>query len=284
MKALSTQRGGYVRAKTYPDPPKPMLTAVEVPKGISLSILDEDNPHSLINLVPKDFATRMKGIDKSYFEMSQVDLEKKVRPDDIMNRLKLRFWDEWQVALLSGVETKVEISSVYYGVCTEEYFYAKVLSKPKVLAWVITPPIDYVVTMRDVLRQGIERLSDIIRLPLVQKTPMKERGEYVRDEDGEIMYVEKVDKAVLSEVSKIVKMLSERVHGAIVQRIDVSQKNLSLDLTPATKRLLENPEDKSPELSNDDLQRLDAQLQHITSIIDVSPEEDDEPTTDNPEG
>jgi len=271
-------RGGGTRKKTYSDPERSRLTAVNIPSDTSLSILDVDNPKSLINLVPRDFRVRLESVPRRYFEMTEDDLREVVEPDDILDRLRLRFWDEWQVALLSGFDVNMSIKAVYYGVCTEEFFYAKVLQHAESLAWLVTPPTDYVVTMRDVLKKGIERLSDIISLPLIRRTPMKEKGTgYIRDENGDIMYQESVDVGVAREIRQTVSMLSDRVHGAIVQRLDVNERSLRMELTSDTRQLLDSkngldingePGDRAPELTDDELSDLDSQIAKISVVLD----------------
>ena len=278
---IRTIRGGLQRQTETYQARSRELTHVEIPeRPPSISILDEENRHALINLVPFEFKEKIKRIPIEYFELSEKDLSKISKPDDTMNRLKLRFWDEWQIAILSGLETDISIQAVYYGVCTEEYFYRNVFDNLKGLAWVITPPADYVVTMRDVLKTGIERLKDIITLPLYEEKYVKEGREYLRDEDGNYLVERKINKGVITEIRQIVSMLSDRVHGAIVQRLDVNQKSMHMELSGETQRLLENPGDPSPTESSDELSSIDDQLKKITAVLDGTVAKNEEEVID----
>lgn len=235
---VRTMRGGQSRALPPPQNTQ-RLTAVNIPEEApSISVLDESSPYSLINLVPAAFADRMRHIPKEYFSYSESRLHDEVRPDDTLNKLKLRFWDEWQTSILAGITARVSITAVYYGVCTEEYFYENVLTSPKNMAWVLIPPTDYILTMRDILRQGLSRLSEIIQLPIMLEEPIIVKGVPLRDDDGKLMKKRVVQKGVISEIRQIVQLLSDRVHGAVVQRLDVQQKSLTMEVSPETAHLL----------------------------------------------
>jgi len=267
-------RGGYNRSNVKPHQG---LTAVDIPEEApSISILDRNNKFSLINLVPPDFAEYIASVPPKYFTMSERELETELEPDEILNKLKLRFWDEWQVCILSGTTTKLPINAIFYGVCTEEFFYDKVIADPKGLAWVITPPTDYVVTMRDVLRQGLARLKEIVELPIMLEEPIMARGKPVRGDDGKIMFKRTIQKGVITELRQIVTLLTDRVHGAVVQRLDVEQKNISMSLTPETARLLNEPPPKDqPMLAvpDDELSGIEGELSKLNRLLGPMAEE-----------
>lgn len=263
---IRSVRGGDSRGGR-PDLNTQRLTAVPIPEEApSISVLDEENKFSLINLVPPAFADRMRLIPRDYFSYSESRLHDEVKPDDTLNKLKLRFWDEWQTSILAGVTAKVSITAVYYGVCTEEYFSEQVLSSPKNMAWVLTPPTDYVLTMRDILRQGLGRLREIIQLPIITHELIIGKAGPLKDAKGEYLRKTVIHRGVITEIRQIVQLLSDRVHGAVVQRLDVSQKSLTMEVSSETAQLLAASGGMDG-FSNNELNSIEAQLRQINSVL-----------------
>jgi hypothetical protein len=285
---ITAVRGGFSKLPEIAQQRASSLTSVQVPnEAPSVSILDRENRFSLINLVPENFQKILEGIPKEYFSYSETRLREMVNPDDTLNRLKLRFWDEWQISLLAGVKcTKISIASVYYGICTEEYFYENVLNIPLSTVWIVVPPSDFIVTMRDVLNQGLDRLKEIINLPLVTEEPILYRGECVLGDDGKPIIKKVIQRAVISEIRQLVSLLSDRVHGAVVQRLDVRQNSLNMDLSANAQDILKGIQEKNsdvleiesadkflPSVSDSELSNLESQLSKLTEVLDKYPEE-----------
>jgi hypothetical protein len=266
-------RGGIPRTKNLwlicPRSPilKPM-TAQPIPTSLSLppelqdlSIFDDSNKFSLINLVPKEFAEYVKRIPLEIMTLSEKEFIERYAPDEIDYRLKLKFWDEWQLALLTpgGV---VRLPSVYYGICPREYFYHKIIKDQARLAWMITPPVDYEIAMREILYKGMSRLREIIQLPFIKKEPIIHRGQPVIGPDGKPMHRETVDRGIVSEIRQVITLLADRVHGAIIQRVQVQQKSVNLSLSATV-----DPNDPLPSIGTDELQNIDKQLDLLEEKI-----------------
>jgi len=217
-----------------------------------LSIKDEDNPESLISLVPPEFAEFIRLIPNELFLLSEKEYIDKYQPDEIEFRLKLKFWDEWQQSLLQ--KGTMRLHAIYYGVCTKEFFYHRIVKNPTKLAWIIIPPVDYEVNLRELLHRGLSRLTEIINLPIYTETPIMYKGVRVKDEHGKYMVKKEVSKGVLSEIRMIINILADRVHGAVVQRMQIQQQSLNMNVTAEVKA------DRLPTASQDMLEQLDSQI------------------------
>lgn len=274
---MKTVKGGFNYKKNLEDR---KLMAVQVPeRPVEISILDETNAFSAINLLPGEIAEKLKKIPEEYFRMSEDSFELNFKPDALVSKLKLRFWDEWQTNILSKMGGGIVLASIYYGVCTREYFYGEVLNNDINLAWMVRPPEDYVVTMREVLRQGIRKLEEIIKLNVVETNPVmvkssKGRGastDVLRDEDGKIVYEKKINPSVIREIRQIVTLLLDRVHGAIIQKIDINQRSLAMNLSAEANNLIESHDiievDNVGIEEMDDLKLLENQILKLDNIL-----------------
>jgi len=240
------------------------------PELQELSIFDQSKPYSLVNLVSDEFRAHMAKIPLDLFAITEAKFIAQHAPDETDYRLRLKFWDEWQLSLLTpGRPAPIRVPAVYYGVCTREFFYQKILKDPVKLAWMITPPTDYDTTLKELLYRGLGRLREIIALPFVQEVPVIHRGQPVMKPDGTPLTTQKVDRGLVSEVRQVIAMLSDRVHGAIVSRIDVKQQSLNLtaSISGADAAAAFNPADPLPSLSTDLLKQLDAQIDSIDARL-----------------
>lgn len=123
-------------------------------------------------------------------------------------RIRMSFWHEYETAVVRGANMRM--SQIIGGVCTETYFRAKVLTDNKKMAFILCPPTDYVVQVKEALSAGMENLRKIVSAKVV-------------DDDGYLM-----PKAA-DMVIKAVQMLDLRIKGAIVQRIDQRSVNLNMN-------------------------------------------------------
>lgn len=230
-----------------------------------LSILDEKNQYSLLNLLPADVGRRLIEVPTEMWAMSEDDFLTKYNPTDVDIRLKLKFWDEWQRALLTtgGV---IQIQTVYYGICTREHFY-ELIKIPHKLAFIVIPPTDYEMSLKELLYRGLRRIREIINLPIVFDEPVFYKGQPVLDANGHAVVRKRVDKGLVSEIRQVVTILADRVHGALVHRIELNQKSISLQASVSAQLPAGAPTDPLPTLQTDELTRIDAELDKINQKL-----------------
>lgn len=214
-----------------------------------LSIYSEANPLSIPALLDGPLKAAVLGLDMKYLQMTEQELKKAVKPDSQLCRLKLSFWDEYERALEKGGR-KMQVQEICRGVCTREFFYSVVIKDSKKVAWIVTPPLDALMLQREMLYQGYERLRKLIMTSWWTKETQVKR-------DGTTIVTKKVNAAVMGQVLTAVKILQDRVHGAVLQRTAIEQRSLNLNLNKTA------PDDSFDSTSLADLEKMERQLERL---------------------
>lgn len=206
-----------------------------------MSIFDENETRALINIVPESLKVVMLRIAKTrrhlYFEDERV-LKKKLSPDALTCRIRLAFWDEYARAQDKNV--MMTVGGIVRGACSPDYFYSYLLKDEKKVAYIICPPVDYMLAMRELLDLGLGEWRDILALPNQSKKGV-------------------IDYRLISQKVKIVQMLDLRVKGAIVQKF--RNENLNLNVTADAMPALD------PSLmSLEELTALENQLERVKAL------------------
>jgi hypothetical protein len=224
-------------------------------KVFPIDLWDRENPRSVVNLIPDTTAQKLLAAvtaKPELFTMDERALRLAVRPTPNDNRLRLAFWNEYNRA--QEQNTPMRMVSVFAGVVTHQFWDNHYLTKPENVAWLITPPASYLVMAEEALAHGIERLRDILDLPVV-------------DAYGKV-------NVKLGELqAKIVAMLDLRVKGAVVQK----NMNLNVNTSDAkavnamTLESMEEIQKKLREIEKRERQRGFVQVSDEKGVIDVSP-------------
>lgn len=231
----------------------------DTPMITPTSLRDKDDETSLLHYLTPEMQAAIHRIPDDIFNLSEKELHKRMEPDALLCRLRLSFWDEYQRIMVQG--GAIDMTQVCHGNCTREYFYKKILLDPLQLMWIITPPQDYYLSMREMLDQGLQQLRKIIMQPFVVDKVVK-----VKDADGNLhdKIVQIVDTRVMAEIRAAVTMVDQRVKGAIVQRMQVTQKNLNMNLEGAPAL---HAAGFGGDMDLDQLEALDKKLQQIKQRV-----------------
>lgn len=192
------------------------------PKEVAVYV--ENRPNAVINLVDVHVRRAMEQVPQSLRTMSEMRLRKELNPDEVTCRLRISFWDEYQAA--QDENRKMLVSNIMRGVTYSEYFYKHVIHDPRKMAWIICPPGDYMLALRDSLHIGVEKIREILSQPLVKKVPRMRRKKPEVDANGQIIYDEVFDYRLAALVKPIVEKLLDRIHGAVAQKLQSESKNL----------------------------------------------------------
>lgn len=179
-----------------------------------VSIFEKDDPRSLINILPKRISEAVEKLPEALLLEDLGSLRRKVRPDSMLNMLRYSFWREYDFAQDNLLD--MDISRVTAGICDASLFYHRVVKSELILAWVMHPPSEYMLMMEESLMVGVERLREILDAPVL-------------DENSRL----NAKNAEL--ILKTVMFLDMRVNGAIVQKHEIQQKNLNLNLNGAAR-------------------------------------------------
>jgi hypothetical protein len=186
------------------------------------SVTDMENPNSVVNLIkntPTIHRAVLRLIDEApeLLSIEESVMKAEIHPTVTLLRIRVGFWTEYENAISRGAQIKG--SQIYAGICTENYFKDKILTDNRKLAFLLCPPTDYVVQVKEALQAGMETMRQIL-------------GAKVIDDEG--FLIPKAAEAVI----KVVAMLDQRVKGAIVQRVDQRTVNMNLNKEMGAKDVL----------------------------------------------
>jgi hypothetical protein len=210
---------------------------LEIIKKEDIDLRDLSNPRSVINLVPSSVANGMRAIPLEVFTMPEEELKLAAHADITENRLRHSFWLEYGHALLG--DRKMNMAQVYNGVCRREYWNQQIITNSFKLAYILTPPPDYKVQMAELLTLGLAQLRDILTMPLATEHP--KTGEMV------------VDARLAAVKARIVEDLMTRSHGHPLRQIEVTSKNMNLNVEVASEAQAETR----------DVAELDAKIKQL---------------------
>jgi hypothetical protein len=212
--------------------------------------------------------------------MSEDELTKQYKPGLALRRLRTSWWleyDRLQEHYLQHhlSKAKFDIERAIQSVCTKKYFLDSVVDKDNALGYILRPPAAYIVCVEEALQHGVDRLREILNLPLY-KPRMSARGAYIKDGDGNPQM--EPDHKTIDIVLKAFAMLDLRAKGAIAQKLNIEgmlqQKNVNVNVAANGNRRVTTVDVDALEqkvLSIDDLDEKLNLLTRETKLIMEDP-------------
>ena len=184
----------------------------------SHDLFERENPRSLINIAPEVFKRGLEHDSvRLYLKKDEKSLEKIVKPTPTLNRLRQRFWLEFDLA--QDQKRNMRAENIWMGICSLDLFMS-VVEKFKYQAWLLLPLPRYDDIIEEALTAGLNRIREVFEFPLYEKKEVKRNG---------IMQLIEVPNYRAAELMlKTVKMLDDRAKGGVVQKIEQTNKNLHL--------------------------------------------------------
>jgi hypothetical protein len=221
--------------------------------GRAMDLFSRADAQSVINLVPTQVAAALLDAaakEPDLFGQEERELRKKLRsdkqePNATDNRLRLKFWNEYDRVQSDG--GNMQMTNVYSGVCSKQFFYERYLTTPAKLAWLMTPPANYVAMAEEALHFGIEQLRDILEMPAF-------------DAKG------RPDIKLGELKAKIVAMLDQRVKGAVIQ------KNMNLNVTTNDPKVAKAVVGETMEDLQRRMKELEARERRALNLPEPAPE------------
>jgi hypothetical protein len=181
-----------------------------------MNSLQPVEPQALIQLLPPLFKEIANTIPEDLFLLHEDDLEKLTSSQKfslIDRRLRQAFWTEHEKAI--KLSRGIIIQNVYTGVCTKQHFYNKVLVDKARVAFILTPPQEYGVAIKEAHEFGWNLLRKMM------------------EEAYEAWQTAK-DPKLFEVVRKTVEMLDNREKGAVIKVVE--QKNLNVNVAANDKQ------------------------------------------------
>ena len=199
---------------------------------------DFKNPPILETLLPDEILNAVKGLPEEYRDLTEEQLEDKFpRPDATLLQLRMMLWREYDRAM--ELRHKMDFGRIHMGICTKATFL-KFLVKVKNLAWLVTPPKQYLIEVEEMGRAALRQMREIINLPI--------------NEDG-------VVNVKLGELKlKVMMALDMRLNGGYLHRsMQVTQNLNRTEMVTFNSKPTEYP--KQDKLS------IDEQIIHLEAEI-----------------
>jgi hypothetical protein len=189
--------------------PIPLVTDVGAKEVV---MYDEQNELSLINLAPEGIKHHIAAVrdNPEYFkitEWSDIKLRNTIKPDAKLCRIRIAFWEELTRAI--DAEVHMNVTRICMGITHRQHFY-NIAADPRLMAYVLNPPVRYKTAVQESLSLAIDRTREILELPLL-------------DEKG------KPQTAVIGAILKALEYSDKRVHGSIMQKVAVHQHHTTGD-------------------------------------------------------
>ena len=229
-----TENGGEMannlpQAQSFPD--SQQLQNIEpeheiVPKNVS------EGDRSLVSLLAKVPKLRQRILElqqdhPEYFVMDEPTFKANHRDliTLVTQRIRVSLWQEFEGAICNN--RLMRLNQIFAGTCGETTFYS-LIDNPIRLAYILCPPVDYIVMLKEAHGAGLEKLREIFSAQII-------------DEEGFL------NPKAAEVVIKAFALLDARLKGAVVQRIDqrtltasVSSKEITAALgIPADMDVLE---------------------------------------------
>lgn len=244
--------------------------------SVDSSPFDPENPWSLFNLVPAPIKEAVENIDPRFYSYSEMELRQKAKPTAQHCRIRISFWDEY----LRAVEQKrpMYISSIIKGACSPEFFYSTIIRNQQLLAYITIPPADYQLALREMLELGWDRMREVLMMPMTSKVPVQIRTK--DEETGKIIttteLIETPNTKLIAEMRAIVQQLDQRIKGAVMQRMQIDQRNLNLNVNSppgASDSFLPTTSMEQLEAMSKKIQAMKSEMQEVELLSEAK--EDD---------
>lgn len=180
----------------------------------------DDKFDTIVSMLPEVLKEKVEkvparfwGLDASHLKLA-IEEDKHHQLTTADQRLRLSLWMEFDRAVMEN--RMLSIKNIYDGVCSKQYFYAHVIDSAPKLAFLFTPPVEYTKAMEECLMFGVERIREILSLPL-------------RNKKGQL------DIRLMQVIVKSVQMLDLRVKGAVIQKIESRNLTANVNLDASDK-------------------------------------------------
>jgi hypothetical protein len=214
------------------------------PEEPAFSILDESDPYSIVNLLPRRTREHLLAAAIAKPELFTQDEEtflaemktKQVFFNTTDRMLRSQFWIEYN-SVRTGQRKSMLINNIVGHACTRELFENHYIKNHIKCAWLCVIPVHYKNILNSHLERVARQMGAIIDLPLY-------------DKNG------KLDHKVANLQLNLFKTLEVTLHGTPTQRIE--QKTMSLNVTRNESALITEATGQSVKSLRERIRQLEA--------------------------
>lgn len=171
--------------------------------------VDVTDVENFKRIIPSVILTTYNTIPAEFFEMTDEELAKLAKSDVIMERLRISFWLEHDRAVRTN--TPMSLHNTLSGVCSKQHFLKNICINGAKVAYLCRPPLNIVVAANESLIIAIEQMRAILTLP-----NFNAKGQ--------------LNSSLINTKLNVYKELYNRVRGVVVQKMQVDQRTLSLNM------------------------------------------------------
>lgn len=183
-------------------------------------VSDKNDPFSVINMAPRTLRDAIRKIDPELFKMDEMTLRRRVKPDAVLEKLRLNFAEEYARAIMG--RRIINLHNVTRNVTYREYF-EDVLDDPKRTCWMVRPPADLRLTQRYLLGLVYRTIEEWIAIP--------PRRRIEETKNGVARVIEEFDPEAAQEMKKLAHWLEVVSNGGLPFPLDREEKQKPLRRT-----------------------------------------------------
>lgn len=152
------------------EPPTNLPDQPTTPEELKFSIdlFTAENPYSLINLLPREVADAIKRVKlekPEYLEVDEREFRKQFASDghtlnQTVHCIRIQFWQEYERAMIE--QRRMKAAWIYGGALSRPNFYTIFLKNNLKVAWMVTPPLNYVTRSEEMLRLAQDKIRNIL--------------------------------------------------------------------------------------------------------------------------
>jgi hypothetical protein len=151
----------------------------------------------------------MLSVPTELYDKTEGELREQCKPTGTDYALRVSFWREFDKVITMG-KKRIVTAEVFGGICTEAYFYNRILRNPLKTAWLCRPVQAYAKELEAILHRGTERLWQLIEM------------------DIEDPKTKKISSKKAALFLKVFSEVSNRAKGMAVKRITQDRRTVSV--------------------------------------------------------
>lgn len=181
----------------------------QLPEPGEICIYEKDMPNSVVNKLPETLAKYVRELPEELHFWDEAEARQHVRPTITLERARCSFWSEYHDAIVN--KKQMSIRAIARGVMSRQALENGIFQNPRSLAFVLIPPADYQIMLKEMHMAALEEVRKIFLIPEKNKA-----GEH------NIKAAELKLKAAM--------WLSDLVWGPPIQHMKVQQDTRSVSL------------------------------------------------------